>query len=263
VDVLFGIADEHAAATAYPPPDDNSRVHVLGGARSPPAGQQPAAQRRQFAQQPEAAMHAFFAAQEQNRTAPMLLDPDEAPSTDGTPPRRAWEPWWAAALPPTWTTMPRAARIRAAQRGVRWRPPVIYVGDWVLNLKQNSGAFSKKRFLRQLAERAIVVVCHEYYTTKLCGDCGCEMRFPHKSGDKKHLEHKGTVYCANKSCPSGGQFQNRDVAAACNIVNRFIHGFFVGELGCFSQTANASSPRISLSGALNPPAAPAGVASSA
>ncbi len=166
-------------------------------------------------------------------------------------------------LPPTWTTMPRAARIRAAQRGTRWRPPVIYFGDWVLNRKQTSGAFPKKRFLRELAKRAIVIVCHEYYTTKLCGDCGCEMKFPYKSGAKAHQKFRGTVYCPNKTCASRGQFQNRDVAAACNIVNRFMYGFFVGELGCFSKTANADSPRISLSGALNPPRPPTGVASSA
>jgi hypothetical protein len=130
------------------------------------------------------------------------------------------------------------------------RLPVIYVGDWIKD-KATAGAFPKKRFFAHLAKRAIVIVCGEYRTTKRCGDCGCVVRHPLKPD--KRTPFKGTVYCANTHCPSGGRFRNRDAAAACNIVNRFLCGFYVGgSLGCFADSAPVHAPRISLSGTLRP-----------
>jgi transposase len=43
------------------------------------------------------------------------------------------------------------------------------------------------------------------------------------------------MYCKNLACPSQGRFTNRDVQAACNIVDRFICAFVLGgKLGLLS-----------------------------
>ena len=129
---------------------------------------------------------------------------------------------------------------------VRARRAVVYIGDWIVN-RQGAGVFAKKLFVRRLARRAIVVVCSEYNTTKLCGHCGTPVLHPKTTGAKTH---NGTVFCPDKACPSGGRFLNRDVAAACNIVHRFASGMFVsGQLGCFAESG---AGRISLSGILAP-----------
>ena len=102
--------------------------------------------------------------------------------------------------------------------------------------------FAFKDFLKHLARRAIVVMCDEHCTTKLCGDCGSEVKHPHKAGTRAAQEHKGTVYCPNRACASRGRFMNRDVAAASNIVNRFVCGFLVGgQLAGFSRVESRTT----------------------
>jgi hypothetical protein len=93
-------------------------------------------------------------------------------------------------------------------------------------------------------------MCDEHCTTKLCGDCGSEVKHPHKAGAKAAQEHKGAVYCPNRACASRGRFMNRDVAAACNIVYRFVCGFLVGgQLAGFSRVeSKTTDPARSSSG---------------
>jgi len=105
------------------------------------------------------------------------------------------------------------------------RLPVIYVGDRANNRKASRG-FAMQRFLHLLARKAIVVICSEHRTTKCCGDCGHFNVQPRKAYSA--VEHRGTKYCANLECPSRGRFTNRDVQAACNIVDRFICAFMLG-----------------------------------
>jgi hypothetical protein len=120
------------------------------------------------------------------------------------------------------------------------RLPVFYIGDWAVSGATTQFAF--KDFLKHLARRAIVVMCDEHCTTKLCGDCGSEVKHPHKAGAKAAQEHKGTVYCPNRACASRGRFMNRDVAAASNIVNRFVCGFLVGgQLAGFSRVESRTT----------------------
>ena len=112
------------------------------------------------------------------------------------------------------------------------RLPVIYIGDRVNNPKA-SRTFPMKRFLRLLARKAIVVICSEHRTTKCCGDCGYFNVQPRKAYSA--VLHRGTMYCEQRACPSQGRFTNRDVQAACNIVDRFICAFVLGgKLGLLS-----------------------------
>jgi hypothetical protein len=105
------------------------------------------------------------------------------------------------------------------------RLPVIYVGDRVNNRKA-SRSFPMQRFLHLLARLAIVVICTEHRTTKCCGDCGHFNVQPRKAYST--VLHRGTMYCEQRVCPSQGRFTNRDVQAACNIVDRFICAFVLG-----------------------------------
>ena len=109
--------------------------------------------------------------------------------------------------------------------GSATRLPVIYVGDRVNNRKA-SRSFPMQRFLHLLARKAIVVICSEHRTTKCCGDCGHFNVQPRKAYST--AKHRGTMYCENLECPSRGRFTNRDVQAACNIVDRFICAFVLG-----------------------------------
>jgi hypothetical protein len=112
------------------------------------------------------------------------------------------------------------------------RIPVLYVGDRV-NSRKASRGFAMKRFLHLLSRKAIVVVCSEFRTTKCCSDCGRFNLQPRKAYSA--MPHRGTMYCANRACPSQGRFTNRDVQAACNIVDRFICAFVLGgKLGLLS-----------------------------
>ena len=112
------------------------------------------------------------------------------------------------------------------------RLPVIYIGDRVNNRKASRG-FAIQRFLHLLARKAIVVICSEHRTTKCCGDCGHFNVQPRKAYSA--VLHRGTMYCEQRVCPSQGRFTNRDVQAACNIVDRFICAFVLGgKLGLLS-----------------------------
>ena len=115
--------------------------------------------------------------------------------------------------------------------------PVVFLGAWAMGPRRRSGNFALKAFVKKLAAKVIVVVASEHRTTVSCGHCGGPVSHPSKGRTpaaraKKRNEFRGTVYCADKTCASHGRLFNRDVHAACNIVNRWVYEYLVGgELG--------------------------------
>ncbi len=116
--------------------------------------------------------------------------------------------------------------------------PVVFLGAWAMGPRRRSGNVALKAFVKKLAAKVIVVVASEHRTTMACGHCGGRVSHPSKGRTpaaraKKRNEFRGTVYCADKTCAShDGRLFNRDIHAACNIVNRWVYEYLVGgELG--------------------------------
>jgi hypothetical protein len=105
------------------------------------------------------------------------------------------------------------------------RRPVLLIGNWATE-KKRSNKFAFQRFIDRLAKKAIIVEVDEHCTTRLCAMCGTTVMYPSKQWSKDM--HKGTVNCPNTACPLRHSFLNRDVAAASNIVNRFLADMFMG-----------------------------------
>jgi hypothetical protein len=131
--------------------------------------------------------------------------------------------------------------------------PVVFVGEWAIGW-ESGGVFSQLEFLRRLAKVAIVIVCSEHFTSKLCPSCGRELAHPNKPTGRTF---NGTSFCPAPQCATRGRFLNRDVLAAASIVNRMICGFLVGgSLGSFEKPVTGipkKSLPISLFGALLEP----------
>ena len=127
---------------------------------------------------------------------------------------------------------------------------MIFVGDRAIGW-QASGVFSHTEFLRRLAKVAIVVVCSEHCTSKLCPSCGSELQHPKKPTG---YIFNGTSFCSSPKCASLGRLQNRDILAAASIVARTLCGFLIGgSLGSYSKPVKGipkDDTRISLFGAL-------------
>jgi hypothetical protein len=136
--------------------------------------------------------------------------------------------------------------------------PVIFVGDWAIG-SQSGGVFSQHEFLRRLAKVAIVIVCSEHCTSKLCPTCGSELAHPQKPTGRTF---NGTSFCPSPQCASLGRFFNRDVLAAASIVDRMLCGFLVGgSLGSYEKPVKGipkDDTHISLFGALTEPRPVAG-----
>ena len=130
---------------------------------------------------------------------------------------------------------------------------MIFVGDWAIG-SQSGGVFSQHEFLRRLAKVAIVIVCSEHCTSKLCPTCGSELAHPQKPTGRTF---NGTSFCPSPQCASLGRFFNRDVLAAASIVDRILCGFLVGgSLGSYAKPVKGipkDDTRISLFGALTEP----------
>ena len=106
------------------------------------------------------------------------------------------------------------------------RRPVLLIGDWATS-KKRINKFAFQRLIDRLAKKAIIVKgVNEHCTTRLCAMCGTTVLYPLKQGSKEM--HNGTVYCPNTACPLRHSFLNRDVAAASNIVNRFLADMLMG-----------------------------------
>jgi hypothetical protein len=105
------------------------------------------------------------------------------------------------------------------------RRPVLLIGDWATS-KKRIKKFAFQRLIERLAKKAIIVEVDEHCTTRLCAMCGTTVLYPLKQGSKE--THNGTVYCPNTACPLRHSFLNRDVAAASNIVNRFLADMLMG-----------------------------------
>jgi hypothetical protein len=114
------------------------------------------------------------------------------------------------------------------------RRPVIVVGDCVKRDSWSSGAVGMQALLAKLEQRCIVIFGSEHCSSRLCGLCGDNVTHPLKQSKDggEPAEDKGTIICLNKSCPSRARYANRDLNAACTIVNRFFLSYiFGGKLG--------------------------------
>jgi hypothetical protein len=165
--------------------------------------------------------------------------PPESPEGAGPPPDRPPDP---APLPDAGSGPPAADSL-----------PVVFVGDWAIG-GESGGVFSQLEFLRRLAKVAIVIICSEHCTSKLCPTCGRELAHPQKPTGRTF---NGTSFCPAPQCASRGRFFNRDVLAAASIVDRMICGFLVGgSLGSYEKPVKGipkDSFPISLFGALLEP----------
>ncbi len=94
---------------------------------------------------------------------------------------------------------------------------------------------------RLLAREAIVILCDEFRTSKLCIGCARYLRHPRDAHN--HNEIYGVYVCDHDDCHMHGVYVNRDVSAALKIAGRALASSLGHPLGAFARGTTVNEAR--------------------
>jgi hypothetical protein len=86
---------------------------------------------------------------------------------------------------------------------------------------------------RLLAREAIVILCDEFRTSKLCIGCARYLRHPRDAHNRNEIY--GVYVCDHDGCHMHGVYVNRDVSAALKIAGRALASSLGRSLGAFAR----------------------------